>query len=129
MEALIAYLDTHVIVRFAGKAQRGIPKSVVRALDDAKEIRLSPMVVLELQMLREMGRLAAAPSDFIGLFGQRFPLRTCDLPFGDVVEIASAMSWTRDPFDRLIVAHADLAKAVLVTKDGTMHAHYPRALW
>jgi len=38
-------------------------------------------------------------------------------------------NWGRDPFDRLIVANARAADAVLITKDQRIHMNYPRAVW
>jgi len=41
-------------------------------------------------------------------------LRLCDLPFPLIAAAALDEKWTRDPFDRLIVANAKaLAEAVL----------------
>jgi len=37
--------------------------------------------------------------------------------------------WTRDPFDRLIVAHAAANDARLLTKDEKIRRHYKRAVW
>ena len=38
-------------------------------------------------------------------------------------------SWTRDPFDRIIVAQAALRRTSLITKDAVIRADYNRALW
>jgi PIN domain nuclease of toxin-antitoxin system len=51
------------------------------------------------------------------------------LPFRTIVDQAIAEDWTRDPFDRLIVANAKAAGAVLVTRDERIRGHYSRALW
>jgi PIN domain nuclease of toxin-antitoxin system len=56
-------------------------------------------------------------------------LRVCDMPFRKVVDQAIAESWTRDPFDRLIVANAKAAAAPLVTRDERIRDNYSRALW
>ena len=45
------------------------------------------------------------------------------------VEAAERLSWTRDPFDRLIVAQASLAGAPLVTKDRMIRKHFAKAAW
>ena len=37
--------------------------------------------------------------------------------------------WTRDTFDRLIVAQAKTRDASLLTKDRTILEHYPHAVW
>jgi PIN domain nuclease of toxin-antitoxin system len=39
------------------------------------------------------------------------------------------LSWTHDPFDRLIAAHAIVADAPLVTADRTILENLPLATW
>jgi PIN domain nuclease of toxin-antitoxin system len=57
-------------------------------------------------------------------------LRMSDLPFNDVANVAVGESWTRDPFDRMIVAHARLdGVAPLISADARVRANYIRALW
>jgi PIN domain nuclease of toxin-antitoxin system len=46
-----------------------------------------------------------------------------------VVHAAESTDFTRDPFDRLIVAHASLHGAPLVTKDEHLHRHHASAVW
>lgn len=51
---------------------------------------------------------------------------------GSITELGQAavdLSWTRDPFDRLISAHAIVANAPLVTADETIREHLPLAVW
>ncbi len=51
---------------------------------------------------------------------------------GSIAELGQAaadLSWTRDPFDRLISAHAIVANAPLVTADETIREHLPLAVW
>jgi PIN domain nuclease of toxin-antitoxin system len=50
-------------------------------------------------------------------------------PFERVVQAALQEKWTRDPFDRLIVAHAKAAHAPLLTVDQTITKHYERAVY
>ena len=47
----------------------------------------------------------------------------------DVVRRAQAFDWTRDPFDRLLVATALLHEAPFVSRDRTITEHYPAAIW
>ena len=54
----------------------------------------------------------------------------CDLPFTVVSQAALAEGWTRDPFDRMIVAQAKAnGFAWLVSSDGQIVKHYPRTVW
>jgi PIN domain nuclease of toxin-antitoxin system len=47
----------------------------------------------------------------------------------ELTRAAADLSWTRDPFDRLIAAHAIVANASLVTADDTIREHLPLAVW
>ena len=42
---------------------------------------------------------------------------------------AIEQTWTRDPFDRIIVAQSKLADAPLLTKDNTIRKQYKKAFW
>ena len=50
-------------------------------------------------------------------------------PLEAIVEQARGLDWTRDVFDRLIVAQAALDGAALVTTDRAIRKHYPKAVW
>ncbi|MBI3608951.1 MAG: hypothetical protein HY207_13405 [Nitrospirae bacterium] len=56
-------------------------------------------------------------------------LTLCTQSFATVIERAEAQAWTRDPFDRIIVAQAALRRSRLVTKDETIRAQYRHAVW
>jgi len=46
-----------------------------------------------------------------------------------VAREAVAQSWTRDPFDRLIVAQAAIRATALLTKDRVIRRRYAPAFW
>ena len=56
-------------------------------------------------------------------------LKICNQKFIDVATEALRHSWTRDMFDRLIVAQAAVTKSHLITKDEFIRQHYTRAVW
>lgn len=126
--ATVAYLDTHVVAwLFAGElAQLSAPAR--RALDNS-ELLVSRAVVLELQLLHEVGRATVGAEKVIDDLHRRLGLGVCDLPFLDVVKTALPSTWTRDPFDRLIVAQAACRDSTLVTKDRVLRRRYSAALW
>lgn len=124
----MTYLDTHVVCwLYAGLTDRLPP--AVREILERDDLLVSPMAALEVQYLREIGRLAAGAEEVVGTLAREIGLRVCGLPFPEVVARAFAQSWTRDPFDRIIVAQADLADGTLLTKDVEVRRHYPRARW
>lgn len=122
------YLDTHVAAwLYAGLVERFAPS--VRELLEREELFVSPMVELELQYLNEIGRIGEGGRTVVEGLEAQVGLRVCDRPFGQVVAKALDQTWTRDPFDRLIVAHAAVTDSLLVTKDRSIRDHYPRASW
>lgn len=52
-----------------------------------------------------------------------------DASVGELGHAAMDLSWTCDPFDRLISAHAIVANAPLVTADEKIREHLPLAIW
>lgn len=122
------YLDTHLVVWLYVGASHLLSEAARRAID-RHELCISPIVALEVQYLFEVGKIADPGERIISDLARRIGLTTCHLPFADVVTEAMRQRWTRDPFDRIIVAQASLTTATLVTKDETMRAHYRHALW
>jgi PIN domain nuclease of toxin-antitoxin system len=86
------------------------------------------MVLLEIEYLREIGRIRASREQLLTRLERSLSLNVCDLPFRDVALQAATEAWTRDPFDRMIVAQARLAKAVLITRDTHILSNYPKAM-
>jgi PIN domain nuclease of toxin-antitoxin system len=82
---------------------------------------ISPASLLELQMLHEVGRLRL-PSGALEtlMHDERWMLD--DPPAAGWFLRSTDVTWTRDPFDRLIVAHARLRGWRLATGDGTLLA-------
>ena len=122
------YADTHVVAwLYAGHADR-IPARARASLDN-QPVLVSPMVALELQYLFETGRTSAPAQQVLEALAGEVGLRLCDLPFADVIDVAIRQSWTRDPFDRIIVAQAALRRAPLISADEAIRANYNRTLW
>ncbi|PWG62956.1 type II toxin-antitoxin system VapC family toxin [Sediminicurvatus halobius] len=127
--ASLIYLDTHVVAWLYARGGSAVPEPVALRLEASEGIRISPMVRMELQYLFEIGRVAERPLPVLDALGAALGLSLCNLPFSAVVRQAEEESWTRDPFDRLIVAQARLADAPLITKDASIHEHYALATW
>jgi PIN domain nuclease of toxin-antitoxin system len=127
MAALI-YLDTHVAAWLHAGRLDLIPTSIRNLLDE-HDLLVSPAVKLELQYLFEIRRTAEPAQAVLESLESTVGLKTCDLPFAKVVDVALSESWTRDPFDRLIVGQARLRDAQLVSKDGAIRDHYPKTVW
>ena len=124
----LIYLDTHVVAFLYEDAGASLPP-LSRSLIAGNDLVLSPMVLLELQFLFEIKRLTVPPETIIGSLQRAGRLQICDLPFEDVARAALQETWTRDPFDRIIVAQARLRAIPLITKDRRIREQYERATW
>ena len=87
------------------------------------------MVRLELKYLNEIGRISEPPDTIVTDMGDRLGLRICGQDFNRVIGRSLGLDWTRDPFDRLIVAYAAVNSDILLTKDKTILANYAQAQW
>ena len=85
--------------------------------------------ILGIEYLYEIGSLNRPVAKIFSFVESALGVRVCTMPFHEVVDHALQEKWTRDPFDRLIVAHAKAAGASLVTKDERIRKHYRRAIW
>ncbi|MBN1758170.1 MAG: PIN domain-containing protein [Chitinispirillaceae bacterium] len=127
MAALI-HCDTHTAIwLFAGEIDRFSEKAV-QAID-AGTLMVSPMVRLEMQFLLEIGRINEKPEKIMKTLAADFGIRVCDDPFEAIIQTAETIHWTRDPFDRIIVAHAIRTHAPLITKDAVIRKHYKLCVW
>jgi PIN domain nuclease of toxin-antitoxin system len=124
----VTYLDTHVVIWLFGGERHRLSSAAAEQIRD-EDLLVSPAVVLELQLLHEIKRLRAVAFKVIERLSSEIGLAVCRLPFTSVLEHAVEQSWTRDPFDRLIVAQAKANEAALVTKDAEIRGHYKRSIW
>lgn len=127
MEALI-YLDTHVVAwLYSGETR--LLSTRGRATIDQSPLLVSPMVILELEFLKDVGRLAVGASVIIESLRARIGIEVCELSFHKIIAAARELSWTRDPFDRVIVGHAIAAGRPLLTKDRSIRRRFREAIW
>jgi len=122
------HLDTHVLIWLYDGRLDLLPGSVRAALDE-HDLVASPMTRLELDYLHEVGRLAVGGSPIVKDLGRRVGLRLSPAGFEDVVARAVGLSWTRDPFDRLIVGNAIADACPLLTADQSILRHFEEASW
>ncbi len=94
-----------------------------------RKLRISPLVSLELAYMHEIGRARDPAPMMLAALRQSIGLEVADVSLTELTETAVGLSWTRDPFDRMIAAQAIVADAPLVTADRTILEHLPLATW
>lgn len=122
------FLDTHVLVWLYGGALAKFSPKAIKMIEK-NELYISPMVELELNFLYEIKRLSVDGVEIVRELDSHLGLTVYRVDFYKVVESAHKLDWTRDPFDRLIVANASMLQAQLITKDEQIREHYSLAIW
>ncbi len=122
------FLDTNIVIwLFQGELNK-LPSSLQITLEN-NELVVSPIIKLELQYLYEIKRIKIPPKKILDYLYENIGLSLQNIPLHLLIEESLSQSWTRDPFDRLIVSHANLEKSYLVTRDKTILANYSMAVW
>lgn len=124
----MVFLDTHIVM-WLGMGDLKRLSILARRLIVRQPVNISPFVRLELGFLYEMGKLKNRPEEFFSDVVRDLEAVIHEQPLVSIVAEAEKLSWTRDPFDRLIVGHALAAEAVLVTKDDLILANCKSARW
>lgn len=122
------HLDTHVVVWLFSHKHGRIPGPVRRRIDEDRPV-ISPMVLVEFGLLFEVGKMLSSPDEVLDDLRASLDLIVSDAPFGAVARGALDLTWTRDPFDRLIAAQSVVDRAPLATADGTILTHLSTAVW
>jgi len=107
----VILLDTHAAIWLLQGHRRARP------LEQLPRLYLSPATVLELQFLAEVGRVRFASDASPARLGADERWRLDDPPSVRWFAAACDVTWTRDPFDRLLAAHARLRGWKLATAD------------
>jgi len=128
MEPGLTFLDTHAAV-FLWEGREDVWGQRSRALLETAPLGSSPVVRLELEFLHEIGKLKVSADTILGGLAADCRVQLHEEGLGALVSAAMPLTWTRDPFDRLLVAAAALQRAPLVTRDRRIQEHYPRAVW
>jgi len=124
----VTYLDTHAVAALYQGDLSLFSPAALRVIDEEDYLRISPMVLLELEYLHEIKRIKVPARRIVDSLAAEIGLKICNASFPDVARKALEERWTRDPFDRIIVAQARLHGARLVTKDRLLRSRYPHAL-
>ena len=123
----VIFLDTNAILwLYAGDLDKFSTMSTTLLHDGT--LLYSPMSTLEIQYLYELDKISSSPSVIFEALADEISLTPSDTPFQTVIQYAIQNTWTRDPFDRIIVAYAQAHSATLVTADKMIQKYYKRAV-
>lgn len=121
-------LDTHAVMFLWSGHVKKFGRSSRNLLERA-HLLVSPMVRLELAFLREIGRIDPTPERVLTDLTHDVGLTLTDEPLDALVLLAEPLTWTRDPFDRLLIASAMLHELPFVTRDRDIQENFDAAVW
>ncbi|MBW4670993.1 MAG: PIN domain-containing protein [Cyanomargarita calcarea GSE-NOS-MK-12-04C] len=122
------YLDTHVVAwLYSGLTDK--LSDIAKTLINENEVYISAIIRLELQYLYEIKRIKDEPDVIISNLSEQIGLKICNKNFNDIISISLTITWTRDPFDRIITANALLNNNILLSKDQNIMNNYLYAKW
>ena len=93
-------------------------------LDRHRPRGVSPVSFLEIQFLAEVGRLSVKNPEFTKAVTNDNRFIVDDIPLETLVGHALRLTWTRDPFDRLLVGHSSVRHVAFCTIDRGIRDHH-----
>lgn len=124
----MVFLDTHAVIWLYQKDREKFTKPAQDLLDNSK-LFISPIVKLELEYLFEIDRLLIIPGKILDYLQNRISLSISNDSFDAIINKARDIKWTRDPFDRIIVANAAMHNIQLISKDEKIRKYYSETVW
>jgi PIN domain nuclease of toxin-antitoxin system len=113
---------------YAGLVDKFTPKAIA-GIDD-NDVIISQFVRLELQYLYEIGRIKVKPDKITEALVNEIDLRISECLLNDIIEEALKINWTRDVFDRLLVAETMRDQSsLLITADKKIREKFRQVLW
>jgi len=110
-------LDTHFLIWITGNAKR------IRRypwLSHYEPWGVSAISFLEIQLLTESGRLNLRNPQFTEAVLSDARFAVDEVPLVALIQKSLQLSWSRDPFDRLIAAHSIARRVPLCSVDSVM---------
>lgn len=114
-------LDTHFLLWLALGSAR---LAAFPWLDRYRPWGVSPVSFLEVQFLAEIGRLSVRNPEFTDAVMDDPRFSVDDVALMALVRPGLRLAWTRDPFDRLLVAHSLARRVPLCSVDRRIRSHH-----
>jgi PIN domain nuclease of toxin-antitoxin system len=114
-------LDTHFILWIVSGAQR---LAEFPWIERYRPWGVSPVSLLEIQYLAEIGRIEVKNPQFFDALAEDPRFIIDEVPLVPLIRRASELTWTRDPFDRLLAAHSSVRRLPLCTTDRVVRLHH-----
>lgn len=123
-------LDTHTFIWWDSSPDQ-LSNPAREALEDpTNEVFVSTISLWEMVIKNQLGKLTLHRPLHVILADQVSQgLRTLPFDTPHVLQISNLPDHHKDPFDRALIAQAQVENAILVTKDSDMSAYQVSLLW
>ena len=124
-------LDTHTFIWWDSEPQR-LSQQVLNICQDPENVLLASVASLwEMQIKLQLGKLELNKPLAELVSGQQEinKIDILDVKLEHVLALAKLPSHHKDPFDRLLIAQADIEEAILVSKDQIFTEYEVKVVW
>ena len=122
------FLDTHIVIWLYEKRLGLLSEKAMKQIEE-NELFISPVVKLEIEYLYEIEKIRDNSDTICSFLEKYIDLNIENTSFLEIIKVSLNEKWTRDPFDRIIVAHAKLLDYSLISKDKEINKNYFRTIY
>lgn len=124
-------LDTHTFIWWATEPEKLSSQALTYCEDSSNILMLSLASVWEMQIKLQLGKLKLDDPlrTFIGYQQQADDLRILPITIEHVYALDALPFHHKDPFDRIIIAQANVEELFIVTKDEIFSAYPVQIIW
>ncbi len=122
------FLDTHIVIWLYEKRLDLLSEKARQHIEE-NDLFISPVVKLEIEYLYEIEKISDSSNTICCFLEKYLDLNIEGAGLMEIIKISLNEKWTRDPFDRIIVAHAKLLDYSLISKDKEINKNYFRTIY
>jgi PIN domain nuclease of toxin-antitoxin system len=124
-------LDTHTFIWWANEPEKLSERAVAACQGSSNTLILSVVSVWEMQIKMQLGKLRISRpiEELIKTQQQTNGLQVLSVELAHVLDLANLPSHHKDPFDRLLIAQANIEGATLVSVAPVFTSYSVQLLW
>ncbi len=124
-------LDTHTFLWWDSEPSRLSSKALALCQDRANTVLLSVVSVWEMQIKSQLGKLKLSLplAEVVETQRQTNNVKVMSVTLAHVLALENLPTPHKDPFDRLLIAQANVEGAVLVSDDPIFEEYPVKVIW
>jgi PIN domain nuclease of toxin-antitoxin system len=124
-------LDTHTFIWWANEPEKLSKKVLAACQDNSNTLILSVVSAWEMQIKMQLGKLKVSRpiEELIKAQQQANSLQVLPIELAHVMSLSNLPAHHKDPFDRLLIAQANIEAATLISVDPVFSSYGVQVLW